>query len=545
MKLRELRRIPIAQTATRGLRRLALLLPILALGGCIGWQQPKPQKKQLDQANALFEDRTLAALDTLKLLQTDPAAPVVSPTGTLTSDDAVQRTLRHNLSLVASVETLPIAQANLVQAGLLPNPTFGQTGAFYFPLSGQGGGTAFDLLISETVNVFFTAPHKVAIARAQQVQAGIDVANQAFSLAQQTRSQFDQLASLVRNRRLQERIAQTYKQAVDEAQAEVRVGLVTRVDVNRAAIQYEDALRQAKHYQTQYEGAAQQMNWLMGVQSEPFWTLPDEINDPPAVLSSLPKSQVLESLAVKYRLDLFRASFDNQIAEVSVKLAKLGMFPETSIGFDAARDSSHHWTGGPAFQSLLPIFDPGIVGLWLARYQQIQSQRNYAALEGQVHSDVRSALNALQIADEDVRFYKERIIPQEEENVREQQFSFHLGNAQFDDLLNTLREYVGVLQSFENAIQAYQQAIVQLETAVGLSFGRIEEMTRGESGYDTTLPFVAAPATLPALKDTMLPLLQPGALVPATEPATVPITPPAEMMLNPVTLPTAEPSTSP
>jgi outer membrane protein TolC len=313
----------------------------------------------------------------------------------------------------------------------------------------------------------------------------------------------------------------------------MRVGLVTRVDANRAMIQYEDALRQARHYQTQYEGAARQMNWLMGIQSEPLWSLPGSIKDAPSVLTSLPKAQALESLALKYRLDLFRASFDRRIAEVSVKLAKLGMFPQTTLSFDAARDSSRNWSGGPDFQTSLPIFDPGIVGLWLARYQQSQTERTYAALEGQVHQDVRNALNALQIADEDVRFYKERIIPQEEENVRQQQLSFHLGNAQFDDLLNTLREYVGVLQSYESAIQAHQQAVVGLETAVGLSFGRIEEMTRGTTGYDTTLPFVAPPATLPAMIDNMLPLLRPGALVPSTEPA------PAEQ--NPATRPSTSP----
>jgi len=47
------------------------------------------------------------------------------------------------------------------------------------------------------------------------------------------------------------------------------VGLVTRADFNRAVIAYEDTLRQAHHYDTQYEGAARQMNWLMGVQSAP------------------------------------------------------------------------------------------------------------------------------------------------------------------------------------------------------------------------------------------------------------------------------------
>jgi cobalt-zinc-cadmium efflux system outer membrane protein len=462
---------------------ILLSIVVLAGVGCAGWRQPKPEQKQLEIVNGLFNDRTQAALDVMKLLQTDPCAPVPSPTGTLTSEEAVQRAVQHNLSLVASAETLPIAQANLVQAGLLPNPTFGQTGAFYFPLSGQGGAVASDFLISETFNGFFAASFKVAIAKAQRFQASIDIANQAFGLAQETRLQFERLASLLRSRQIQERIAQVYKQAADDARTKVRAGLVTNADVNRATIQYESAQCQARHYQSEYEGAATQMNWLMGVQSAPQWKLPDSAKDSPSGAISLPTAQALEELALKYRMDLLRASFDHQIAKGAVWLARLGTYPATTIGFDAKRDSSRNWTGGPNFQSPLQFFDPGIVGYWLAEYGLIQTERTYAALQGQVRQDVRNALNALQIADEDVRFYKERMIPQEEENVREQQLSFRRGNAQFDDLLNTLREYQDALQAYESAIQAYQQSVVGLETAVGLSFGRIEEMT-GPSNSD-------------------------------------------------------------
>src|SRR5580658_4662034 len=118
---------------------MVLGMAILAGTGCAGWQQPKPDSEYLQGVNKLFDDRTQAALDTMQLLQTDPEKPVEAPIGTLTSDQAVQLTLEHNLSLVATVETLPIAQANLVQAGLWQNPGIGQSGAFYFPISAGTG----------------------------------------------------------------------------------------------------------------------------------------------------------------------------------------------------------------------------------------------------------------------------------------------------------------------------------------------------------------------------------------------------------------------
>src|SRR5580692_6077754 len=94
---------------------LLLVLAALLACGCDGWKKPEPDPEHLKEVNKLFDDRYTAALDTLKLLKTDVHAPVEGPTGTLTPNDAIQRALTHNLSLVGAAESLPIAQANLVQ----------------------------------------------------------------------------------------------------------------------------------------------------------------------------------------------------------------------------------------------------------------------------------------------------------------------------------------------------------------------------------------------------------------------------------------------
>jgi cobalt-zinc-cadmium efflux system outer membrane protein len=493
---------------------------LLAVTGCRGWVKPELDQNHVKEVGALFKERySDEALDLVKLTKADPHAAVPGPKGELASDEAVRLALEHNLSLITQAESLPIAQANLVQAGLLPNPTVGQTSAFYFPLSGQGGYTAFDMFLSTTINEFWTTPRKVAIAKAERFQAGIDVSTAAFNLAQQTRQQYEQLAYLSRDGALQLRIAQTYKQAMEEARVMLKSGLVTKSDFNRALIAYEDNMRQAHHYQTQYEGAATQMNWLMGVQGPVEWKLPASIQDSPKVLPALPNEKRLEELAVKYRLDLMRADFDREIAKVGVDLAKMGFIPQVTLGFDAARDSSKNWTGGPLFSTSVPIFDPAIVAYWTARYQQIQTESTCITLQGQCRQDVRNALNALQVATEDVTFSRDVTIPQEEENIKQAELSYKLGNSQFDDYLNSIREYVGVLQGYEDQIQAYNQAVIGLETAVGLSFKRIAEMSAGSVNSPTTGPDIPGLKNLPAAAPAEH---HPFSLEPSTQPSTQP-----------------------
>src|SRR5208337_4798968 len=81
----------IMETVTGQPYHFFLIAALALVGtGCQGWFQPKPDRKQLEAVNEMVGDRTQSVLDVMKLLQTDPSTPVGGPTGTLTSDEAVQ-----------------------------------------------------------------------------------------------------------------------------------------------------------------------------------------------------------------------------------------------------------------------------------------------------------------------------------------------------------------------------------------------------------------------------------------------------------------------
>lgn len=473
----------------------------VSLVGCHA--STNPDRDHLAAIDRLVTDRTTSGMNSMKLLGTDPRVESSPPSGTLTLHEAVDRTLAHNLSLIANAENLPIAQAQLAQAGLWQNPTIGQSGAFYAPLSGQGGAIAFDILVTQTLNTFFTRPYRVAVAEAQRFQAGIDLANQAFDLSEQAAGKYAELSHLLRDEKLARKVSASYRRAWDAAEARIKVGMIPRPDVNRAKLHYEDSLRQLLHLHTQYLRAAREMNWLMGISTSPQWQLPIEAGELPPELAGIPHSSELEKLGHLHRLDFLRAGFDLKISEVNIKLAKLGMIPQITLGVDTARDGSRKWSAGPSFNLDLPIFDTGKVAVALAHAQHRLADKTYVALQGQVSQDVRTAYDNVHTSEEDVLFYRDRQIPQEEDNVRLSELSFRLGNTDLDDLLNTLREYVSTLQAYEDALDGYNQNIIALERAVGMVLSRMTE--------------VAAKEGFPAARPSM----------PSTQPSTQPITRPA------------------
>ena len=476
-------------------------LVVFSMFAVLGCQSVAPPPRQISRVNDLVRQRTGADWDAGALLASSLPRPD-PPAGVLTLRDATDRALRRNLALVASAESLTLAHAQLVQAGLLQNPTLGQTSATLWPLSPPVGAVSFDVLISQTINTFLTQPSRVAVAKIQELQAGIDLATQAFTLAQQVDAKYQEMIHLQRARVLAQRIADLYARAVQAAEARRRVGVIPTPELNRARLSYEDARRQVQHLTTQYRRASREMNWLMGYATEPQWRLPAEAMQDAGGVPARPDAPRLESLAVKYRLDLLRADFDRRLGDKGIELARLGLIPQTTLGFDYARDSSRNTFIGPQFNFTLPIFDPGLVALQTAQAQERKAQKTYTALEGQVRQDVRTALDNWQIAADDVTFFRDRLIPQQEENVRLMETSFRLGNDDLDTLLNVYQNYVSQLQAYEDAIQAYHDSGVALQQAVGLAWDRIiaeaHVAPRTPATAPATLPVLTLPTTAPA-----------------------------------------------
>jgi cobalt-zinc-cadmium efflux system outer membrane protein len=446
------------------------LLVLAGLSACIS---PDPDPEHLAEVELLGR-RAGTPFDSQKLLSVDPRSPVPAAQGTLTLEDAMARALARNLNLVASAESLAIAQVQLAQMGLLQNPAF----SFLLRWNKTDSPRIPDAegAISLLINQFFTLPTRLDIAHAQRFQTGIDLAANAFNLAEQVEIKYRQLAHTIRSRKVAERDADYFDRALQAAVARARVGFVPQSDVNRARLDRDDALRQVKKLSATYLRMARELNWLLGVPGPVDWKLPDEAEVPPKEFPVLPTVERLESLGTKFRLDLLRADFDRKIADSGIILARWGFVPQTSLGFDRERQEiTRSVKMGPSFGFTIPILDPGIVGMALAKAQARQIDKVYVALEGQILSDVRSAHATVELDRGDVEFFRDRIIPQWEENIKIAQRSFELGNTDLDSLLNTLHGYAAAQQGYEDSIEAYYEDFVAFQTTVGLLWRQMVE----------------------------------------------------------------------
>src|SRR5256886_14878486 len=104
-------------------------------------------------------------------------------TGTLTPEGAVEVALLRNQGLVATYEELGIAQADLVQAGLLRNPSFGARVRF----PSGAGSTDTEFSIAEDFLSLLTLPMRKRVAAAQLDAAKARVGSAVLDLTAEVR----------------------------------------------------------------------------------------------------------------------------------------------------------------------------------------------------------------------------------------------------------------------------------------------------------------------------------------------------------------------
>src|SRR5437867_79452 len=210
----------------------------------------------------------------------------------LTSEAAVQIALFNNRSLQATFGRLGIAQADLVQAGLLPNPVVHF--AWRFAASGPGPTAEANLLLD-----FLRAleiPLRKRVAKAAFEAAKLDVAHAVVNLAADVKVAYYALQGAEQMLELRRTVARATQYSAEIAQRQREAGATRRLDLANEQALYEQAKLDLARAEVDVLEDREHLNTLLGLWGpQTNWTLPPRLPDLPR--EALP-ARGLESLAV-------------------------------------------------------------------------------------------------------------------------------------------------------------------------------------------------------------------------------------------------------
>ncbi len=375
---------------------------------------------------------------------------------------AVQVALLANRGLQATYEELSLAQADLVQAGLLSNPVVG--GSLGFPLGGSVRTGAGLSLSQDFVSVLFLAARK-KVARSALRATELRVGQAALDPVFETESAFYRATAAGQIAEMRRLVAEAGDAALDLTQRQAKAGNLSDLDRANQASLYEQVKTDRVQSDSEALAAREELTRKLGLPAAQFQLLPRL----PELPAKDPDGASLEDAALKNRLDVAAARADVETLARALDLAGetrwLGSF-DVGVGYERAPERFS--TVGPAAQLELPIFDQkqAKVASLRARYRAARDRE--AALVTEARSQVRESYGKLVASRRVVELYTSTLVPLREQAVR-------LSQTQYDAML--LGVYP-LIQAKQNEIDAYR-ALLEANRGYWVARAELERATGG------------------------------------------------------------------
>ena len=405
-----------------------------------GWEQGSPEGQQIaDRVSALLR-------------------------GGLSRDRAVQIALINNPHLQETYDELDVSQADLVQAGLLSNPTL--SGSIGFQLGNGSARPEYEVSIVQSFLDIFMLPLRKRVARAQFDAETLRVAHAALELAAETSKEFAELQASEQTVELMQSIALGADATALLAERQFEAGNVSeRALASERAMSTQAALDLAHDRQRALEHR-ERLNRLLGLWGpNADWKSAQSLQAIPAQDAPL---EHLEVTALRQRLDVQAARKQVEMMESALSTARTSRYTGVvNVGAHLHQDVTGPRLLGPTLSLELPIFDQRQALIGRLEAQRRQAQRRLDALGLDVRSEVRIAKAALDLNRHAAEQYLNALLPLRRTVLEQSELEYNAMQIGLYELLATKKTEVETFRAYLDTVRDYWIAHAELERALG------------------------------------------------------------------------------
>jgi len=381
----------------------------------------------------------------------------------LTRARAVEIALVNNPDLQATYEDLGVSQADMVQAGLLRNPTFGADLGFRL---NNGANDELRLSLVQDFLDLFVLPLRKEIARERFEADTLRVANRALEVAASVEKAFISAQAGVELVAFRRTVVEATASAADLSQRQFDAGNVSELDRATEAALYQQAKLDLTREEVELLEARESVNRLLGLWGETTsWRLAESLPQLPA---AEPQLEHLESFAMSRRLDVAVAKRYAALLSKAVDLARSTRFVgRLDVGVDMHRDPNGPLLLGPNLVIELPIFDQRQATIARLEAQRREQERRLSAVSIDARSEVRLAEVRLRAGRQTVLHYRDVLVPLRKA-VSDQALLHYNGMfISVFQLLNAKQGEVDAQRGYLEALRDYWKARAELARALG------------------------------------------------------------------------------
>lgn len=391
---------------------------------------------------------------------------------------AVRVALLNNHRARALHDRLGIARADLVQAGLLRNPTFDGDARFLLE-----GGTELELGLAQPFVDLFHRPLRERLAEHEFTAAKALLTDELVRLVFAVRR-----ATV--HARAATRLVDLQRDALVAAAAahELAVALHAAGNLTDQALAMERAgetrarldLAAAELAATEAREPLQRLLGLWGAHTE--WTLAGTLDDDPLQGCDLAR---IESRAIARSLALatHRARLDALAQQIGLRSWQQWL-PDGSFGVTALREPGGDWGLGPQLGLELPLFDSGRTARTRAEHQLQAGLHEQVQLAVEIRSAARTLRERTALLAEQARFLREVHLPQRAAVLRTTVQNYNAMQIGVFDVLAQRRQQLQDQREYVTTLRDAHLARLDLQALLA-----------GSLPATATAPYTASPPT--------------------------------------------------
>ena len=411
----------------------------------------------------------------------------------LTEDAAVAVALWNNAAFQELLVDLGIARADLVQAGLLPNPEF----VYYWPEANK----PFKYLFDFPIEALWLRPVRLKAAGREADRTAERLAQAGLDLMRDTRQAYADVALAHERVRVAGESVKLRGRIADLAEKRFKAGDISQQEAATARIDALQAEQDAARIGYDVPVLEERLRNLLGLGARRDPLRPDPL-PPPDGATFDPDALTQEAIAS--RPDALAAAQAVTAAEARLRFAKLGWVRFLGL-MDATSGQGSHVLG-PAVRFTVPIFNRNQGGIARAEAELERARRNQQTVANQIALDVQRAYLQYRQGVTELSVLRTKVRPEVETAIRRAEAAYREGNATIFVVLETTRQLLDSRLREAVLVGDLRRFWAELERSAGKRL---------------------APPTLPA---------------PAPPPPAIPPAGPGEVALKFAPLPTLEPA---
>ena len=406
--------------------------------------------------------------------QTPPTALLSS----LTIDEAVREAVNKNLTLLATRFDVPIARAQVITAGLRPNPVLSIYGDLLnlippkYNDENTAGPPEFGLRLDYLFERGGKRQLRLEVARAAQTVTEFLVLDSVRQLVLSVQTAFVEVLQATADLALAMENLKTFEEIVRINESKLKAGDIAEVEVIRtqvALLQFENTVRQVE---LQLQTSRVQLQILLGRRKSEVMAQPSGEMRRDAILPSL---ELLRQQAIAQRPDLLAQQRDRARSLFDVRLQLANAKIDYTIGSEYRRQQGLAGTGnslGFFFQTNLPVFNRNQGEIERARQQQAQADARIRAMDALIENDVEVAYLKYASALKTIERIEGSLFAKVRDVRQITEFSYRRGEANFLELLDAQRAYNETMQAYNAARADLAESLYGMDAAIAAPFNQ-------------------------------------------------------------------------